>query len=131
MKRTHSFDPVPESVTAARRFVTAALQEVPGEAREVVPLMVSELASNCLRHGDGGFELTVIVTPAEVRVEATDGGAGRPQLRYPDPTDPTGRGLQIVDMFSSRWGIDLRPGGGKTVWLTLAVESPTGAGASA
>ncbi len=131
MRQTRSFDPVPESVTAARHFVTEVLQDAPSEARQAIPLMVTELASNSIRHADSGFKLTVIVTPAETRIEAADRGDGKPQLRYPDASDPTGRGLQIVDMLSSDWGVQPLPGGGKTVWLTLATKAPAGARASA
>jgi hypothetical protein len=86
--------------------------------------MISELASNCIRHTDTGFDLTIIRTPAEIRVEATDRAVEEPRLRSPAPTDPNGRGLQIVDMLSSSWGFEPLPEGGKTVWFVLANEAP-------
>jgi serine/threonine-protein kinase RsbW len=127
MNETRTFDPAPGSVTAARRFVNELLQGTPAETVEVVELMVSELASNCIRHTDAGFELTIIRTAQEVRVEATDLGGGEPQVRSPEPTDPSGRGLQIVDMLSSEWGHEPRAPRGKTVWFTVEAEAGSGA----
>lgn len=132
MRQTRRFEHSPESVPAARRFAAQALHDAPGEALEVVPLMVSELASNCIRHTDSGFQLTITSAAGEIRVEAMDRGGGTPRMRSPGPTDPNGRGLQIVDMLSSGWGVDRATGAGKTVWFTLAVAAdPDAAPASA
>jgi hypothetical protein len=81
--------------------------------------MVSELATNCIRHTDGGFELTITRTGGGIRVEATDGAGGTPAMRSPKPTDPSGRGLKIVDMLSAEWGVDQHAAAGKTVWFTV------------
>jgi hypothetical protein len=81
--------------------------------------MVSELATNCIRHVKTGFQLTIRRTRREIRVEVTDHGGGTPAMRSPGPDDPTGRGLRIVDMLSERWGVDHERRGGKTVWFTL------------
>lgn len=124
MKQSRSFHHAPESVTAERRFAREILQAAPAEARDLVELMVSELASNCVRHTDSGFELTISESGREIRVEATDRGSGEPRMRTPGPTDPDGRGLQIIDMLSAAWGVERLSGRGKTVWLTLVVPVP-------
>ena len=121
------FEPVPASIPAARHFATEALGGASDEVLEVIPLLVSELATNCIRHTESGFELTVSINAREIRVEATDHGSGEPRMRTPEPTDPTGRGLQIIDLFATTWGVQHLPGGGKTVWFTLAVGAPVGA----
>jgi anti-sigma regulatory factor (Ser/Thr protein kinase) len=82
--------------------------------------MVSELATNCIKHTDGGFDLTVIHDSDGIRVEAADHGPGDPNVRSPEPTEPSGRGLQIIDLLADEWGYERRPGSGKTVWFTLA-----------
>lgn len=128
MRRTRHFEHAPESVTSARRFAGQVLKSAPKEARDAVALMISELASNCVRHTDAGFELTIIQTTAEIRVEATDAGGGAPAMRVPDPTDPNGRGLQIIDMLSSSWGFERRSQRGKTVWFSVATREPARAG---
>jgi serine/threonine-protein kinase RsbW len=128
MSRTKTFDHVAESVGQARRFASQAIGRAPSEVVETVTLMVSELASNCIRHTNSRFELTVIRTAGEIRVEATDRGGGEPVIRSPRPTDPTGRGLQIVDMLASDWGVEHSPVKGKTVWFTVSVPARGRAG---
>ncbi len=123
MNRTKTFDHVAESVGQARRFASQAMGRAPSEVAETVILMVSELASNCIRHTDSRFELTVIRSAAEIRVEATDRGGGEPVIRSPGLADPTGRGLQIVDMLASNWGVEHLPEKGKTVWFTVPVPA--------
>jgi anti-sigma regulatory factor (Ser/Thr protein kinase) len=124
MRRTKGFTHAPASVPAARRFASEVLQTAADDAREAVVLMISELASNCVRHTDSGFQLTIVQTAGEIRVEATDAGRGAPTMRNPGPSDPNGRGLQIVDMLASSWGVERLPDGGKTVWLALVTRTP-------
>jgi anti-sigma regulatory factor (Ser/Thr protein kinase) len=130
MKSARSFQHAPESVTAARRFATQVLQGVAGQVLETIELMVSELASNCIRHTGAGFELAILQTPDEIRVEATDNAGGVPTKRSPEPTDPSGRGLQIIDMLSTAWGVDRRSPIGKTVWFTIDIRAPAALGES-
>ena len=40
-------------------------------------------------------------------------------MRSPGPEEPTGRGLQIVNMLSERWGVEHASAHGKTVWFTV------------
>jgi anti-sigma regulatory factor (Ser/Thr protein kinase) len=121
-----TFPAIPQSVHAARRFATDALAGLPAEALEAAELMVSELATNCIRHERMSFYVTVTRTPREVRVEVTDSGSGTPTMRAPGPNDPSGRGLQIVDMLSDEWGIEPEVPAGKTVWFSLTVEPRDG-----
>ena len=123
MQQTRTFANAPESVTLARRFAADALRGAPEETVESVALMVSELASNCVRHADSGFDLSIILTGGEIRVEATDHGGGEPCLRSPDPTDPAGRGLLIVDTLAAAWGVEQSAAPGKTVWFTVGIAS--------
>lgn len=127
MRCSRRFEHAPSSVPAARRFATEALRGAPRETVESVALMVSELASNCIRHTDSGFEMTITRTAGEIRVEARDGGDGQPQLRSPNPSDASGRGLRIVEMLSGAWGVKRPRGPGKVVWFSIA---PTPAGAT-
>jgi RNA polymerase sigma-B factor len=116
------------SVTAARRFASVVLGESPGEVREAVELMVSELATNCIRHVDSGFEVIVHRSDDIIRVEVNDHGAGIPVMRSPGPEDANGRGLWIVDMLSDAWGVTPSPPSGKTVWFTLSTTRDAGPG---
>lgn len=126
MRRMRTFPAIPQSVHAARRFATDALAGLGSDALESAELMVSELATNCIRHERMSFYITISRLPQEVRVEVTDSGSGMPSMRSPGPNDPSGRGLQIVDMLSNDWGIEPEVPAGKTVWFSLAVEPRDG-----
>ena len=111
------------SVRDARRFAIEALAGTATDVRESVELMVSELATNGIRHGRTSFRLVIEQTPEQIRVEVTDEGDGTPHMRFPGPDEPTGRGLRIVDMLSERWGVDRDTQRGKTVWFTVSVAA--------
>lgn len=127
MKYERTFPHEAESVPAARRFATSVLRSVSADTLEAVELMVSELATNCIRHTNSGFVLTINRAAGDIRIEATDRAGGTPEMRSPKPTDPSGRGLKIVDMLSSDWGVDQRASTGKTVWFTVADTTPASA----
>jgi hypothetical protein len=46
-------------------------------------------------------------------------------MRSPGPDEPTGRGLQIVNLLADEWGVERRVRDGKTVWLTLSGGTAT------
>lgn len=123
MRRTRTFPLDPQSVPAARRFATGALRDTPLEVRQTVELLVSELVTNCVRHVQTSFELTIERLPSEIHVAVTDHGGGTPTVRSPGPDEPSGRGLLIVDMLSERWGVEHRTVSGKTVWFTVAAAA--------
>jgi len=123
MRHMRTFPAVPQSVPAARRFAVGALADSPAATLEAVELMVSELATNCIRHEHSSFHIVILRTSDEIRIEVTDSGSGTPTMRSPGPHEPSGRGLQIVDMLSDRWGVERELPSGKTVWFTLDVPA--------
>lgn len=122
MRKMRSFPAIPQSVHAARRFAIDALTGSSGDVLESVELMVSELATNCIRHERASFHVSVIRDAEEIRIEVTDAGSGTPAMRSPRSDEPSGRGLRIVDMLSERWGVDPEEPSGKTVWFALATD---------
>jgi anti-sigma regulatory factor (Ser/Thr protein kinase) len=118
MTSARRFHRLPESVPAARRFARDVLRGQPGELVDAAELMVSELATNCVQHARTDFEIT-IEAHDEVRVEVRDTDHhGRPEVQYPPPEAPSGRGLRIVSEIADAWGIIKSPSG-KTVWFVL------------
>lgn len=117
--KSRTFAGEPTSAAAARRFVAAELADVSAEALETVTLMVSELASNAIRHARTRFRVGVARNGHHLRVEVTDSGQGDPARRSPDPTEPAGRGLRIVDALADEWGVHHVRDADKTVWFTL------------
>jgi anti-sigma regulatory factor (Ser/Thr protein kinase) len=116
-----------DQVAAARRFVASAIQGG-GPARDVSRLLVSEAATNAVLHsasGDGGiFSVGYLISDHLLRVEIRDGGGpSGPRRRVHHLESMTGRGLDLFDALSDRWGVDGSPAGW-TIWfeLDLAAE---------
>jgi two-component sensor histidine kinase len=92
---------------------------------DAVAVMVSELAANAVRHTGSHFTLTIDRSPELIRIAVTDGGSGSPIVKNPEPVEPSGRGLQIVQALAADWGvIPASEPPGKTVWFTIAVDTP-------
>jgi anti-sigma regulatory factor (Ser/Thr protein kinase) len=124
-----SFPAVAVSVPDARRFVTEIVAGLPERVSQTAALLVSELASNAVRHANGSqFDVAVEHTDGRLWVGVTDTGRQQLVLRSPAVTDEHGRGLQLVAAFADRWGARRsRASGAKTVWFELAVP-PAGSG---
>jgi anti-sigma regulatory factor (Ser/Thr protein kinase) len=120
----HRLPAVPETVPHARRAAAAAMDAgvpVQEPVRSDVLLVVSELVSNAVRHGEGPIDLAVEVSTSHVHVEVTDQGDARPQPARPAAMSQSGRGLLIVDSIADAWGVSVEPHG-KTVWADLLIQ---------
>ena len=126
MKEARTFPHTVTSVSQARRYVTAALAEVPADVVDSVALMVSELATNACKHANTDFVVAIEQVGQRIRVEVTDGGAGQPQPRSPSTDELSGRGLRIVEALADDWGVIPAEGAGKTVWFSVTSgDQPT------
>jgi anti-sigma regulatory factor (Ser/Thr protein kinase) len=117
-----SFPNEAPSIAGARRFVSGELGDVATDVADDIALMVSELATNAVRHARTRFRVSVDRTPGGVRVSVTDGADGHPVARDPSPHELSGRGLLIVDRLADTWGVD-HERRGKTVWFTRALRA--------
>jgi anti-sigma regulatory factor (Ser/Thr protein kinase) len=108
------------SVRVARKFAAGVLAEwaIGGEPAENAVLIVSELLTNAIVHGDPPIELRLHLTADELTIDVDDGSSVMPRKLRPAPEDPHGRGVAIVAQLSRRWAA--RPHGrGKTVRCTI------------
>jgi anti-sigma regulatory factor (Ser/Thr protein kinase) len=125
------FPAAPESVPEARRFVREVVRGRFGRTLvEDAELCVSELAANAALHGGGGtLEVTVRADPGAVTIAVADEDGATARNVVPSAAlegdhvrvdaEPTaGRGLGIVSVVSTTWGVE-REGSGKRVWATL------------
>lgn len=111
----------PGSAGRARAFTARQMGAVGMAGQtELGLLLVSELATNALRHAGTEFEVAVRPTATGVRVAVSDDSPVRPEerRRLPGPDSEGGRGLAIVERLAARWGVEGDPPG-KTVWFEL------------
>lgn len=119
-RRTARFAPSLEEAVAARRFASRVVVGA-GHAHAVadVALAAGELAANAAEHAVTPFEITVVVDGC-IRIEVADGSADLPVRRDVGLDDERGRGMALVDLVSSRWGVHRTPTG-KCVWAEIAI----------
>lgn len=135
--RSLEAEPVPQGAHAANYSVGADLQAV-AQARHFVLetlarwgveedtvdsaiLCLSEVVTNAIIHTDAGCELRVVLDRGVLTTTVRDGGSTVVVDPRDVPVDPLavhGRGLQLVDAFSTRWGSEL-DAVGMTVWFVL------------
>jgi serine/threonine-protein kinase RsbW len=108
------------SVAEARTKVCDALEPylADGES-ETLKLLVSEVVTNAVRHGDSTQPVELHAHwNAEVRVEVSDRGDGfTPAPRAGALDEPGGFGLYLVGQLADRWGVETDDG--TTVWFVL------------
>jgi anti-sigma regulatory factor (Ser/Thr protein kinase) len=118
--RSADFPATPSSVAQARRLVMdAAAAFGLRELEDRVELLVSELVTNAVRHARGPVRVRASRPRTRtITVMVCDKEYSRPTLERGDRSADGGRGLQIVDAVSDRWGVVSRADG-KCVWFEL------------
>jgi anti-sigma regulatory factor (Ser/Thr protein kinase) len=115
------------SVPRARAVLLAALADwSAGQVLvEDAELVLSELLTNALavrvpRDRLVGVRIVHSEMNGVLRIEVSDAGGGRPEVRLPTESETGGRGLMLVDALAYRWGFQSRSADiGKTVWAEL------------
>jgi anti-sigma regulatory factor (Ser/Thr protein kinase) len=118
---THRSVDLPRNEVAARS-ARGALDEIAAELSgrqlEDARLLVSELASNAVRHGSGEIKLDLHVEEGDLCVAVEDQGRKQPRMRKPNGSDG-GYGLRMVDALADEWGSEE---GSSHVWFILRGE---------
>ncbi|MEU6842907.1 ATP-binding protein [Streptomyces sp. NPDC046716] len=96
----------------------------PAEALDTAILLVSELATNAVRHGpvrEREFEVAVtVLADGSCFIEVSDASSAEPEMKAPCPADDeNGRGLHLVEALAEAWGVWHRGRHGKTVWALV------------
>ncbi|WP_186767916.1 ATP-binding protein [Streptomyces qinzhouensis] len=116
------------SVSIARRLTETYLDSRVhcDDVRHSVTLLISELATNAIRHASGfQFRCRVRLEEGAVRIEVEDRGGSHSLIRSrrPSPDEECGRGLQLVECLSKDWGMRRRDHGpGSVVWAVVAAH---------
>lgn len=111
-------DPLPRSVSAARRFVRSHVPDLPVETGESLELMTSELVTNAVLHARTVLNVEVLVASSSVVVGVHDQDLVT-SLQTPYAEREGGWGLGLVAALAHSWSTTPHPEGGKTVWFRL------------
>jgi anti-sigma regulatory factor (Ser/Thr protein kinase) len=122
----------PESVKLARDFVRETLGAWDLDSLgDDVAWVISELVTNALNHGlqhaargrwSRPIQVRLTMQLAHVLCMVSDPGGGTPVRKEPDHLRECGRGLQVVESCSERWGWNPLDHGGKVVWAAFRVR---------
>ncbi|GAA1266814.1 hypothetical protein Psi02_08500 [Planotetraspora silvatica] len=90
---------------------------------DLAELLADELITNALLHAWGKPLLTLSLIDGTLRCEVNDLSPELPRMRLPDAGEEHGRGLQLLDQLSARWGSVLTYTG-KVVWFEITGARP-------
>lgn len=111
-----------QSVPQARHFVEDLLRRWDlADLVDAAALVCSELTTNALLHGAPPVHLVVRRRPAGVRLELHDRRRSDPVLARQRLLSTQGRGMAMVAMLASSWGVEGTPSG-KAVWAEIGAE---------
>ena len=119
----------PNAPATARAALTRWLTgHVPEEVLDDARLLASELIANSLRHAElaeeASLRLAVQLREGALRIEVRDPGtSGEVAPREPDCVAGGGFGLHLVELISTRWGVNRT--GGTHVWFEVDAVGAT------
>ncbi len=122
---TAGFPAEPESPGRARRLVTATLRQwrYGDVIVDDVALIVSELATNAVRHARSPFSIAVRMEDAMLHVAVHDGTPLSTTAPDWGSIPQSLHGLGLIDALSSDWGVE-GASSGKVVWAELPCRAP-------
>ncbi|MYY08871.1 ATP-binding protein [Streptomyces sp. SID4919] len=120
-----------EEVPFARRTIVERVRVWEGsldeETADTIRLIVSELVSNAVVHGEGPVTITVLARPGGLLIDVRDGALDVPRPGSFGVENERGRGLALVGALAVRSGWEPF-GRGKRVWAEIALLGQTVAG---
>ena len=112
----------PEGPGQARRLALQAAQ-AHGFDGDDLALVVTELVTNAVRHGNPPVEVELDTCEHCVSVVVCDASTARPVQREAGDGDEGGRGLLLVDLLAAERGVRTSASG-KAVWAELPRRGP-------
>ena len=103
----------------ARRAVHAFAVAVSPAAAQTAELLASELVTNAVMHGRGNVQVVMEYGAEGLAVTVTDEEPAPPVVTETPPSATGGRGMRLVEVLASSWGVKPGPPG-KAVWFRLA-----------
>ncbi|MFF9123009.1 ATP-binding protein [Streptomyces sp. NPDC014889] len=119
------FEALPAEVRLLRRAAAAQLDQwgVPNACDET-ELLVTELATNVIKHVGEGVSATLILEwkRERLRIEMHDKSCAPPFMHIADCDEECGRGLHLLAAMALDWGT-VATALGKAVWCEIALGS--------
>ena len=121
----HRLPHAPNAPGLGRQVASGVVRHrLPPERADEFVLMVSEIVSNAVRHGepeeDGQIGFRLEIDDPVIRAVVSDGA---PQFSYATgAVGTTHLGLNIVDRLADRWGLERD--GRKAVWFEVESAAP-------
>lgn len=114
-----------QSVSAARRFLRATLRDWDNDDYEfAAPLVLTELVTNATLHARTPYTVLLRLEPTHLVVEVVDSSPRLPHALHYAADATIGRGITLINSFSSAWGTTPTPDG-KVVWAHVRPDEPT------
>ncbi|MFE3825750.1 ATP-binding protein [Streptomyces sp. NPDC059092] len=118
--RGDSTDTIHQARETTRAFADSLSPAPDPASADALVLVVSELATNALRHGGGRYTLELRARPDAVTAAVSDPSPTAPRERTPDLHGGTGGfGWHMVRRLTSELAITAGPGSGKTIHASL------------
>lgn len=119
----------PAMISEARHQLHAFLHDWHDDNQvEAATLMLSEVLANVFKHTESDALVMCELSGEEgrrrLRVEVTDHSNQMPTRRDPGELASSGRGLTLLAVLASNWGVEPR-GAGKVIWFELDEAAPT------
>ncbi|MEO5878249.1 MAG: ATP-binding protein [Streptosporangiaceae bacterium] len=92
------------------------------DAEERVTAIVTELVANAVSHAGTPLGLRLLHVDSMIRIEVSDGDPTLPVRGDPAFLDENGRGMVIIESYSSDWGASATPEG-KVVWAEIDLSA--------
>lgn len=111
-------------LAAARQTLHDAMARAGWERESILDaeLALAELIVNAWRHGATTAPIVlVVILGRTLRVTVADESPDLPEQRRPSAAAESGRGLQLVEGLTHRWGAEPQKCG-KSVWFELERE---------
>lgn len=109
-------------MATARQLVADLCRKagVDDDASDMAVLLTSETVTNAFTHGRSEAQVAVSVSPDKIRVEVGDDNSRHPHQVVRDHDALDGRGMTIVAILATTWGVTDDPYG-KVLWFEVAV----------
>jgi anti-sigma regulatory factor (Ser/Thr protein kinase) len=101
-----------------------------GDHADVAEIIISELVTNAICHGEGPVEARISYASGHLHMQVHDDGPGRPVIHQATAEEESGRGLALIDGLLGLCGGSLsveddRVGAGKTVCVAICLAGDT------